>query len=276
MSDEEKPGGLALKFENVTVTFDEKKALEDVSFEVPAGDTRILFGAAGSGKTVLLKTALGLIKPNTGRVYVFGQDISDMEEEQLFDVRRKIGMLFQESALFDSMTIEDNVAYPLLNQRSMRFPPEEVEKRVNDALRFVELEGTQDKFPSELSGGMRRRVGVARAMVTDPPQVLFDSPTAGLDPVTAHTIIKLIVKQRDVKHTTTLLVTHRYQNGHLLANFHYEPSTDSLEPNRKGFSVTGNTRFIGFKEGRIVFEGRQAELEATRDPYLSKFVMHNG
>jgi phospholipid/cholesterol/gamma-HCH transport system ATP-binding protein len=276
MSNEEKADGVALKFENVTVAFDEKKALNDVSFEVPAGGTRILFGAAGSGKTVLLKTALGLVKPATGRVYVFGQDISNMQEEQLFDVRRKIGMLFQESALFDSMTIEDNVAYPLLNQRSIRVSPDEAEKRVKDALRFVELEGTQDKFPSELSGGMRRRVGVARAVVTDPPMVLFDSPTAGLDPVTAHTIIKLIVKQRDVKHTTTLLVTHRYQNGNLLANFHYEPRTDSLDPNRDGFRVSGHTRFMGFKEGRLVFEGLQAELEASKDPYLSKFVMHNG
>jgi phospholipid/cholesterol/gamma-HCH transport system ATP-binding protein len=276
MSDETKPDAIALKFENVTVAFDEKKALNDVSFEVPAGDTRILFGAAGSGKTVLLKTALGLVKPAAGRVSVFGQDISNMQEEQLFDVRSKIGMLFQESALFDSMTIEDNVAYPLLNQRSIRVSPDEVEKRVKDALRFVELEGTQDKFPSELSGGMRRRVGVARAVVTDPPMVLFDSPTAGLDPVTAHTIIKLIVKQRDVKHTTTLLVTHRYQNGNLLANFHYEPRTDSLDPNRDGFRVSGNTRFIGFKEGRLIFEGLQAELEASKDPYLSKFVMHNG
>src|SRR5712691_9864128 len=180
---EEKTDGIALKFDHVTVAFDGKPALNDVSFEVPAGETRILFGAAGSGKTVLLKTALGLVKPDAGRVNVFGQDISDMPEEQLFDVRSKIGMLFQESALFDSMTIEDNVAYPLLNQRSIRCSPEDAERRVTDALRFVELEGTLAKFPSELSGGMRRRVGVARAVVTDPPLTLFDSPTAGLDPI---------------------------------------------------------------------------------------------
>jgi phospholipid/cholesterol/gamma-HCH transport system ATP-binding protein len=273
---EDKLGGIALKFEHVTVSFNDKPALDDVSLEVPAGDTRILFGAAGSGKTVLLKTALGLVKPNAGRVAVFGQDISDMQEEELFDVRSKIGMLFQESALFDSMTIEDNVAYPLLNQRSIRCSPEEAEKRVKDALRFVELEGTLAKFPSELSGGMRRRVGVARAVVTNPPLVLFDSPTAGLDPVTANTIIKLIVKQRDVKRTTTLLVTHRYKNGDVLANYHYEPSTDSLEPNRNGFRVSGNTKFLGFEEGKLIFEGGQAELEATRNPYLAKFVQHNG
>src|SRR3989442_3611697 len=263
------PASIALKFEHVTVSFNDKPALLDVSFEVPSGDTRILFGAAASGKTVLLKTSLGLIRPNAGRVTVFGQDISEMPEEQLFDVRSKIGMLFQESALFDSMTIEDNVAYPLLNQRSIRCSPEDAERRVIDALRFGELEGTLDKLPSELSGGMRRRVGVARAVVTDPPLTLFDSPTAGLDPVTAHTIIKLIVKQRDVKHTTTLIVTHRYQNGNLLANFHYEPSTDSLEPNRNGFHLSGgNTKFLGFVEGRLIFEGRQAELEASKDPYI--------
>src|SRR6476646_7313804 len=197
------PTSVALKFEHVTVSFNDKPALDDVSFEVPAGDTRILFGAAGSGKTVLLKTALGLQRPTAGRVFVFGQDISEMREEELFEVRSKIGMLFQESALFDSMTIEDNVAYPLLNQRAIRCSPDEALPRVKDALRFVDLEGTLEKFPSELSGGMRRRVGVARAVVTDPPLILYDSPTAGLDPVTAHTIIKLIAKQRDVKRTTT-------------------------------------------------------------------------
>src|SRR6476646_5215892 len=256
------PTSVALKFEHVTVSFNDKPALDDVSFEVPAGDTRILFGAAGSGKTVLLKTALGLQRPTAGRVFVFGQDISAMSEEDLFDVRSKIGMLFQESALFDSMTIEDNVAYPLLNQRSIRVTPEEAEERVVDALRFVELEGTLAKFPAELSGGMRRRVGVARAVVTNPPLTLFDSPTAGLDPMTAQTISGVIVQQRDVKYSTTLIVTHRYQNGNLLANYHYEPKTDSLEPNRNGSRVSGSTKFMGFEEGKLIFEGGQAELEA--------------
>jgi len=273
---QDKPDGIVLKFEDVTVSFNDVPALEHVSFELPAGDTRILFGAAGSGKTTLLKTALGLLKPNAGRVYVFGQDIAQMREEQLFDVRSKIGMLFQESALFDSMTIEDNVAYPLLNQRSIRCSPEDAERRVTDALRFVELEGTLEKFPSELSGGMRRRVGVARAVVTDPPLTLFDSPTAGLDPITAHTIIKLIVKQRDVKRTTTMLVTHRYKNGFLLANYHYEPQTDSLEPNRNGSAPSGKTKFMGFKEGKLILDGSEQEMEASKDPYISKFVMHNG
>jgi phospholipid/cholesterol/gamma-HCH transport system ATP-binding protein len=267
----------ALKFEGVTVSFDgEKPALDDVSFEVPAGDTRIFFGAAGAGKTVTFKTALGLVRPDKGRVSVFGQDITNMPEEELFAVRSKVGMLFQESALFDSMTIEENVAYPLLNQRSIRCSPEEAENRVKDTLRFVNLEGTLEKFPSELSGGMRRRVGVARAVVTDPPMVLYDSPTAGLDPVTAHTIVKLIVKQRDVKGTTTLIVTHRYQNGNLLANFHYEASKDDLAPNRDGHVVYGQTKFLGFKDGKLIFEGTQDEMESSNDSYVSKFVMHNG
>jgi phospholipid/cholesterol/gamma-HCH transport system ATP-binding protein len=273
---EENPAKIALKFEHVTVSFLENPALDDVSFEVPAGDTRILFGAAGSGKTVVLKTTLGLLKPASGRVIVFGQDITNMRERELFTVRSKIGMLFQESALFDSMTVEDNVAYPLLNQPALHSTPEEAEKRAEEALSFVELKGTLEKFPSELSGGMRRRVGVARAVVTNPPLVLFDSPTAGLDPVTANTIIKLIVKQRDVKHTTTLIVTHRYQNGNLLANYHYEPGTDSLNPNHNGNRGPGETKFLGFKDGKLVFEGAQAELEASRDPYIAKFVMHNG
>ncbi len=273
---EDNPAGPALKFDHVSVAFDDKRALENVSFEVPPGDTRILLGAAGSGKTTVLKAALGLIKPNSGRVFVFGRDITDMQEDQLFDVRSKIGMLFQESALFDSMTIEDNVAYPLLNQRAIQCTFEQALPRVTDALRFVELEGTLEKFPSELSGGMRRRVGVARAVVTDPPLVLFDSPTAGLDPVTANTIVKLIVKQRDVKRTTTLLVTHRYKNGDLLANYHYEAATDSLDPNRAPYRPPGKTEFMGFKEGKLIFVGAQPELEATKDPYLSKFVKHNG
>ena len=273
---EDKRTHSALRFEHVTVSFNDEPALDDVSFEVSEGDTRILFGAAGSGKTILLKTALGLLKPNAGRVFVFGRDITDMREEELFDVRSKIGMLFQESALFDSMTIDDNVAYPLLNQRSIRCSPEEAAPRVKDALHFVELDGATGKFPSEVSGGMRRRVGVARAVVTNPPLVLFDSPTAGLDPVTANTIIKLIVKQRDVKNTTTMLVTHRYKNGDMLANYHYEPATDSLEPNGAQHRTGGDIEFMAFKDGKLVFMGKQPELEASTDPYISKFVMHNG
>ncbi|MBI1786943.1 MAG: ATP-binding cassette domain-containing protein [Acidobacteria bacterium] len=270
------PEPAALRFENVFVAFEGEEVLHSVSFAVPAGETRILFGAAGSGKTVALKTALGLVTPDSGRVYVFGQDISRLPERELFDVRSKIGMLFQESALFDSLTIEENVAYPLLNQKSIRCGPEECRRRVREALRFVELEHTLEKFPSELSGGMRRRVAIARAVVTGPPLLLYDSPTAGLDPITANTIITLIVKQRDLSNTTTLIVTHRYQNGNLLANYRYEPQTGRLLRTNGAGRRTAATRFLGFKDGRLILDATQDELDASTDPYVSKFVKHNG
>jgi phospholipid/cholesterol/gamma-HCH transport system ATP-binding protein len=262
-----------LRFENVTVEFGGGRALESVSVEMKAGRTSILFGAAGSGKSVLVKTAIGLVRATAGRIELFGQDITSMPEEELFPLRSKAGVLFQESGLFDSLTIEENVAYPLLNQRSKHksaVPPgEEVSKRVREALRFVELEHTLDKFPSELSGGMRRRVGIARATVTEPPLMLYDSPTAGLDPITANTIIALIIKARDTKNTTSLIVSHRYQDGHLMANYRWNPN-GSIEP-APDAGVHDRTSFMVFREGRLVFEGTQEELEAATDPYVAKF-----
>lgn len=258
-----------LRFERVTVSFGELRALDQVSFQMQAGDSCVLLGAAASGKTVLLKTALGLIKPESGRVWVFGQDITELPEEALFEIRARIGVLFQEGGLFDSLTVEENVGYPLENQPCLRCPPEEIRRRVLEALSFVELEHTLEKFPSELSGGMRRRVGIARAVVTEPRLVLYDSPTAGLDPITAYTIIALIVKQRDLKNTATLMATHRYQDGYFLANYRYNPETGSLEPCGDARPAT---RFLVLREGRLVFEGTQRELAASRDPYVSKFV----
>ena len=259
-----------LKFEHVTVSFDDMPAMRDVSFEAHEGETRVILGAAGSGKTVLLKAALGLLRPAGGRVLVFGEDIGKMREAQLFDVRSKMGMLFQESALFDSLDIEENVAYPLLNQPSIRISEKEVRPRVEEALRFVELEHTISKFPSELSGGMRRRVAIARAVVTNPPLVLYDSPTAGLDPITAHTIIALLIKERDINKTTAVMVTHRYQDGNLMANFRYNPESGQLEPARDDV----HTIFMVMREGGLVFEGGQTQLEASTDPYISRFVKH--
>jgi len=184
-------------------------------------------------------------------------------------------MLFQESALFDSLNIEENVSYPLLNQLSIHCPPEEVLPRVEEALKFVELEGTLEKFPSELSGGMRRRAAIARAVVTQPPLLLYDSPTAGLDPITANTIVALIVKERDLNRTTTLIVTYRYQDGNLVANFRYNPENGGLEPaGNHGGAAAPRTLFMVLREGRLVFEGPQAEIEASQDPYISKFVKH--
>ena len=265
-----------LRFEHVSVAFDDTPALADVSFQAYEGESRVIMGATGSGKTVLLKTALGLQRPDSGTVYVFGKDISRMRERELFDIRSKIGMLFQESALFDSLNIEDNVSYPLLNQPSIHCPPEDVLPRVEEALKFVELEGTLEKFPSELSGGMRRRAAIARAVVTEPPLLLYDSPTAGLDPITANTIIALIVKERDLNKTTTLIVTYRYQDGNLVANFRYNPEDGGLEPAGKHGGAETRTFFMVLREGRLVFEGTQNELEASKDAYISKFVKQRG
>lgn len=265
--------GEVLRFENVTVRFDDEVALNSVSFAMSAGETRVVLGAAGSGKTVLIKTAVGLIRADAGRVFLFGTDITGMDERHLFDLRAKVGILFQEGGLFDSMTIEDNVAYPLVNQRARApMPAEDVQNRVLEALSFVELERTVAQFPSELSGGMRRRVGIARAVVTEPPLVLYDSPTAGLDPITATTIMALIVKERDLRNTAAVVATHRYQDGQLMANFRYNPQRGALERVSSDGKNGLKTTFMVMRDGRIAFEGSEAELESSTDPYIAKFA----
>ena len=267
-----------LRFETVSLHFDETVALDSVSFEMCAGETRVILGAAGSGKTTLLKIAIGLIRPDSGRVYLFDQEITGLKEAQLFDIRSKVGVLFQEGGLFDSITIAENVAYPLLNSRTHAVPLDEVEPKVREALRFVELEQTMEQFPAELSGGMRRRVGIARAVVSEPPLVLYDSPTAGLDPITATTIMALIAKERDSQDIANLIVTQRYQDGQLMANFRYNRTSGHLEPASSNGGAAGHgsdparTVFMVMKEGRVVFEGTQHELEASQDAYIQKFV----
>jgi phospholipid/cholesterol/gamma-HCH transport system ATP-binding protein len=265
-----------LRFENVSVHFDDVAALADISFDLHPGETRVVLGAAGSGKTTLLKAAIGLIKPDSGRVYLFGQDITGMDENHLFDLRANVGVLFQEGGLFDSITVAENVAYPLINRRTQAPDPAQVDHLVHEALRFVELEHTLEQYPSELSGGMRRRVGIARAVVSEPPLVLYDSPTAGLDPITANTIMALVAKERDTQDTANLIVTQRYQDGQLMANFRYNRSSGHLEPvSRNGAGNSSGSKptiFMVMKEGRLVFEGGQAELEQSQDPYISKFV----
>ncbi|HET9837100.1 MAG TPA: ATP-binding cassette domain-containing protein, partial [Candidatus Angelobacter sp.] len=196
----------AIIFEDVSLHFDELTVLDRVSFELKRGETKVLLGIAGSGKSTILKLCLGLLKPDAGRIYVLGHDITVMSEEDLFDLRSKIGIVFQESALFDSLNVHDNVAFRLTEEH---LPEAEIDKRVREALSFVELEEAIDKLPSELSGGMRRRVGIARAIITQPEVLLYDSPTGGLDPITSTTIIELIMKQRDVYKTSALLVSHR-------------------------------------------------------------------
>lgn len=262
-----------LRFDDVSLRFDGMPALDHVSLQMGAGETRIVLGAAGSGKTMLLKTAVGLVRQDSGRVFLFDQDITNLKERDLFGIRSKVGILFQEGGLFDSLTIAENVAYPLLNQPG-RAVNGSVEERVAEALHFVELDHTLEKFPSELSGGMRRRAGIARAVVTQPALVLYDSPTAGLDPITANTIVNLIIKERDSRNTSAVMVTSRYQDGHLMANFRYNPNSGQIEaaPHNAAGGNQVKTQFLVMNEGRLVFAGSQPELKACPDPYVQKFV----
>jgi len=267
-----------VQFDDVSTQFGDVWALRDVSFGLRKSETRIVFGAAGSGKTTLLKAAIGLIQPDSGKICLFGEEVTNRSEHALFGLRAKAGMLFQESALFDSLTVRENVEYPLRNQQSENpLSEEEIERRAREALRFVELEYTLDKLPSELSGGMRRRVGIARAIVTEPPLVLYDSPTAGLDPITANTIMALIAKERDVRQTASLIVTHRFQDGELMANFRYDAGAEELMPvpeAERDDPERTQTRFFVMKEGEIVFSGTQEQLNQATDPYIRRFAKH--
>ena len=263
----------ALEFDSVSLQFEGVTALKNVSFSVTPGETLILLGAAGSGKTVLLKLALGLLRADSGRIILFGRDVTSIDESEWFDVRSQVGVLFQEGGLFDSLTIEENVAYPLRNQKLLKCPEDQIQDRVERSLQFVELGHTLEKVPSELSGGMRRRVGIARAIVSDPALLLYDSPTAGLDPITATNIITLIVKGRDVRNATTVMATHRFQDGEVLARYEFDPATGGLK-SANGASRAARTRYMVLHDGEAVFLGSPAELQNSRDPYVSKFVPH--
>jgi phospholipid/cholesterol/gamma-HCH transport system ATP-binding protein len=260
----------AIIFDNVSIAFEDRQVLDGVSFHVKRGETKAIFGVAGSGKTLILKLTLGLIKPDSGRILVLGYDVTAMPEEELFELRRKIGMVFQESALFDSLTVEENVAYRLFEEHDL--PPEEVRERVLEALRFVELEHTVIMSPSELSGGMRRRVAIARAMITQPEVLLYDSPTGGLDPVTSTTIVELLVKQRDVYKTTSLLVTHRLQDAFIMATHHFDRQTNAMKELPTGSPVNVATTFILLRDGKVIFDGTAQELAQSRDPYIRDYL----
>jgi len=269
-------GAPVVTFDNVRIGFDEGDILRGISFEVLPRETLVLLGETGSGKTLTLKLAAGLLRPSQGTVEVLGQQVSSMPENELLDFRRQIGFVFQEGALFDSMTVADNVAYRL---REDGADEGEIEPRVREVLRFVELEHTLDQLPSELSGGMRRRVSIARALANRPQIVLYDSPTAGLDPVTSQTIITLILRLRDVYGVTALLATHRLQDGFALANFHFDPTTKRVVRNgatpssSSAATPSAPTRFIVYREGRIYFEGAPREIETSRDDYLGRFLV---
>ena len=261
--------GPVITFENVEIAF-ENPVLEGISFELPRGETKVLMGVAGTGKTLILKLVLGLIKPDAGRITVLGEEVTKMREQDLFELRRKIGMVFQESALFDSMTVEENVAYRLTEETGKL--TDEIHTRVLEALRFVELEHTVNLFPAELSGGMRRRVAIARAIITRPEILLYDSPTGGLDPVTSNTIIELVVKQRDVYQTSSLLVTHRLQDAFTMASHYFDREQNKMLPVTDGTTRDLHTKFLILRDGKIIFEGTAAELLRCTDPYIREYL----
>jgi phospholipid/cholesterol/gamma-HCH transport system ATP-binding protein len=258
----------AITFEDVSLNFENLKVLEHVSFELKRGETKVMLGVAGSGKSTILKLCLGLLRPDSGHIYVLGHDVTAMTETELFDLRSQVGIVFQESALFDSLTVRENVAFRLMEEK---LPEKEVEARVREALSFVELEHTVDMFPSSLSGGMRRRVGIARAIITHPEILLYDSPTGGLDPITSTTIIELIMKQRDVARTSALLVSHRLQDGFTLASHYYDSATNSMKPvDGKPHDV--HTSFMILRDGGIIFDGTAHDLGQITDPYIKEYI----
>jgi len=262
-----------LSLENVSIGFDKGNVLDGLSFSVAPRETKILIGESGSGKTLILKLAAGLIQPDSGTVQMLGHDLGRMSERELLAFRRNIGFVFQEGALFDSLTVAENVAYCL---REERVKEEEIEPRVRESLRFVEMEDTLEKLPAELSGGMKRRVSIARALVSRPRVVLYDSPTAGLDPVTSQTIITLILRLRDTQGVTSVLATHRLQDAFGLASYRFDGQTGRVVPvTHNGASRPSGaaTNFVVLREGKVYFEGTPPELADTRDAYLRRFLL---
>lgn len=261
----------AIEFRDVHLSFDDKKILNGISFTVKRGETKIILGRSGGGKSTTIRLLLGLIKPDSGQILIDGEDITNYSEPEMMEVRHKMGMVFQEGALFDSLSVYDNVAYRLHEQGIIE---EDVEPEVRRMLQFVDLEDAIDKMPSELSGGMRRRVGIARALVGDPKIVMFDEPTAGLDPPTARTICELAIKLRDLEDVSSIFVTHEMQNLNYLCS-------EYASVNEKGeiiFEEEGerlcliNTGIIMLREGKIIFNGRDEELRHTQDPFIQRFL----
>ena len=262
------PSAPVVSFEHVSIGFDGHSVLLNISFQARSGEMCILLGPAGGGKSILLKLANGLIPPDAGRVRLFGRDINRLSQEELFDFRSHIGMVFQESALFDSLSVRDNVSYRLQEQHD---DEEDIDRRVLESLRFVELEHAIDKFPAELSGGMRRRVAIARAIITQPKLLLYDSPTGGLDPITSATIIGLVMKQRDIYESTALLVTHRLQDAFTLATHRFNLKENRME-RIENDGVDPNTTIMVLKGGHIAFRGSLIDLLRSNDPYIQEYL----
>src|SRR6187397_1965124 len=261
----------AIEFRNVVLAFDDRIILNNLSLKVMKGETKIILGGSGGGKSTIIKLVLGLLKPDEGQVLVEGEDVTDYSEDQMMKVRKKIGMVFQEGALFDSLSFYDNVAYRLHEQG---VPEEEVEPEVRGMLRFVNLEDAIDKMPIKLSGGMRRRVGIARALIGDPKIVLFDEPTAGLDPPTARTICELAMKLRDLEDVSSIFVTHEMNNLEYLSS-EYAVVNDAgevvFEMEGKNLCLI-NTEVIMMRQGKVIFSGTDESLRRAEDPYIQKFL----
>ena len=261
----------AIEFRNVTMEFDNRKVLNDLSFKVMKGETKIILGGSGCGKSTTIKLVLGLLKPDNGQILVDGEDITDYSEAQMMRVRKKIGMIFQEGALFDSLSVYENVAFKLHEQG---VPEDEVEAEVRRMLRFVNLEAAIDKMPSELSGGMRRRVGIARALVGDPKVVLFDEPTAGLDPPTARTICELAMKLRDLEDVSSIFVTHEMNNlDYLTSEYAVVNEAGEVVFETEGEKLCLiNSKVLMMRDGQIIFSGTDEALRKADDPYIHKFL----
>lgn len=262
--------GAAIVFEDVHLSFGDNDVLRGVSFSLPYGETKALFGVAGSGKSTILKLALGLLPPDSGRITVLGNEVTQTRERDLFPMRARLGMVFQESALFDSLTVCENVAYRLMEERGIY--DDKIDQRVRESLRFVELEHTLDLFPSELSGGMRRRVAIARAIITQPELLLYDSPTGGLDPVTSNTIVELIMKQRDVYRTSSLLVTHRLQDAFTMATHQFDQKTNTMRVLPRGQYCDVPMSFLILRDGKVTFDGDIRQLSHTTDEYIREYI----
>ncbi|HNQ14912.1 MAG TPA: ATP-binding cassette domain-containing protein [Pyrinomonadaceae bacterium] len=261
----------AIEFRDVELSFDDKKILDGVSFEVRKGETKIILGRSGGGKSTIIRMILGLLKPDAGQILVDGEDITAYTEKEMMGVRQHIGMVFQEGALFDSLSVYENVAYRLHEQH---IDEETVEKEVRRMLRFVDLEDAIDKMPIELSGGMRRRVGIARALVGDPTIVMFDEPTAGLDPPTARTICELAIKLRDLEDVSSIFVTHEMNNLDYLSSEYATVDDDGnviFEEEGEKICMI-NTRVMMLRDGKIIFSGSDEELRRTEDPYILRFI----
>jgi phospholipid/cholesterol/gamma-HCH transport system ATP-binding protein len=261
----------AIEFKDVELAFDEKVVLDKVSFTVRRGETKIVLGGSGTGKSTIINLVLGLLKPDAGRVIIDGEDVTEFDEPEMMRIRKKIGMVFQEGALFDSLSVYENVAYRLHEEK---VDEDEVEHEVRRMLKFVNLEDAIDKMPIELSGGMRRRVGIARALVGNPSIVLFDEPTAGLDPPTARTICELAIKLRDLEDVSSIFVTHEMNNlEYLSSEYAVVDEQGNVEFETEGQRLCLiNTEVIMLRDGKIAFSGKDEQLRASADPYIHRFI----